>query len=70
MREIDFVVDEPPRVLGFFERYLTIWVFLCIIAGMALGKVVPELAGWLMGFLSMWGKPPLFPSPLLSVFFS
>ena len=26
-----------------FERYLTIWVFLCIIAGVALGHLMPGL---------------------------
>ena len=28
-------------VLGIFERYLTLWVALCIIAGIVLGSVVP-----------------------------
>jgi ACR3 family arsenite transporter len=27
--------------MGFFERYLTLWVFLCIIAGIALGHWLP-----------------------------
>jgi len=27
--------------LAFFERYLTLWVFLCMIAGIALGKLAP-----------------------------
>lgn len=30
----------PPR-LGLFERYLTLWVALCIVAGIALGSVAP-----------------------------
>ena len=30
--------------MGFFERYLTVWVALCIIAGVALGKFAPEVA--------------------------
>ncbi len=30
--------------LGFFERYLTLWVFLCIVAGTVLGLAVPEAA--------------------------
>lgn len=30
--------------LSVFERYLTLWVFLCIIAGIALGKVFPGVA--------------------------
>jgi ACR3 family arsenite transporter len=30
-----------PRRLGFFERYLTLWVGLCMVAGVALGKLLP-----------------------------
>ena len=32
--------DAPMSV---FERYLTVWVFLCIIAGIALGQVLPGI---------------------------
>ena len=35
------------RKLGFFEKYLTLWVFLCIIGGIALGRMVPGIATWL-----------------------
>ncbi|MGB5300852.1 MAG: arsenical-resistance protein, partial [Thiogranum sp.] len=28
--------------MGFFERYLTVWVFLCIVAGIGLGHVFGE----------------------------
>ena len=27
--------------IGFFERYLTLWVFICIIVGIALGHWFP-----------------------------
>ncbi|HIK12248.1 MAG TPA: ACR3 family arsenite efflux transporter [Oscillatoriaceae cyanobacterium M33_DOE_052] len=30
--------------LSFFERYLTVWVLLCIVAGIILGRVFPNLA--------------------------
>ena len=30
--------------LGFFERYLTLWVFLCIAAGTVLGLLAPQAA--------------------------
>ncbi|MEA5594100.1 ACR3 family arsenite efflux transporter [Rivularia sp. UHCC 0363] len=30
--------------LSFFEKYLTVWVFLCIIAGIALGRTFPGIA--------------------------
>ena len=29
--------------LGFFEKYLTIWVVLCIIAGILIGKYIPSI---------------------------
>jgi len=33
----------PPAkpAIGFFERYLTVWVALCIVVGIALGQVLP-----------------------------
>ena len=30
-----------PKRLAFFERYLTLWVFLCMVAGVLLGKLAP-----------------------------
>ncbi|MGB3512138.1 MAG: ACR3 family arsenite efflux transporter [Microcoleaceae cyanobacterium] len=30
--------------LSFFEKYLTVWVALCIVAGIALGKIFPGVA--------------------------
>ena len=30
--------------LSFFERYLSVWVFLCIIGGILLGKSAPKIA--------------------------
>jgi ACR3 family arsenite transporter len=36
--------DRAPAPLSVFERYLTIWVFLCIVAGIALGQLFPGLA--------------------------
>jgi ACR3 family arsenite transporter len=34
-------VAAAPAAMGIFERYLTVWVFLCIIAGIALGQLLP-----------------------------
>jgi len=30
--------------MSFFERYLTVWVFLCIVAGIAVGQLAPALS--------------------------
>jgi ACR3 family arsenite transporter len=32
-----------PAAIGFFEKYLTAWVVLCIVAGVALGHLVPDI---------------------------
>jgi ACR3 family arsenite transporter len=37
------LVQPAPRRLAFFERYLTIWVLLCMVVGVAFGKLLPNL---------------------------
>lgn len=38
-------IEETSRSgMGFFERYLTVWVGLCILGGIILGKVAPDFA--------------------------
>ncbi len=37
------LVSKP--ALNLFERYLTVWVFLCIVVGIALGQVMPGVFG-------------------------
>jgi arsenite transporter len=39
-------VAEPKR-LAFFERYLTLWVLLCMAVGLAFGKLLPEVTATL-----------------------
>ncbi len=34
--------EKAPRRLAFFERYLTVWVLLCMVVGVGLGKLLPE----------------------------
>lgn len=36
------VAVRAPAPLGFFERYLTLWVALAIVAGIALGRIAPR----------------------------
>jgi len=38
---------QNDKRLAFFERYLTLWVFLCMIAGIVLGKLAPVLTSTL-----------------------
>ena len=37
-------VTAPAGGICFFERYLTLWVLLCIAAGIAVGRFAPYLA--------------------------
>lgn len=44
--------------IGFFERYLTVWVILCIAGGIILGKLAPGIAKALDGMsISVKGAP-------------
>src|SRR5210317_2073738 len=56
--------------MSFFERYLTVWVALCIIAGIALGKVAPEIAQSLDAMaISVNGAPVVSIPIALCLFF-
>ncbi|MFO8184735.1 MAG: ACR3 family arsenite efflux transporter [Candidatus Aegiribacteria sp.] len=57
-------VNKEPGGLGFFERWLTLWVFLCIVAGILLGKVAPDLASTLDGFAIRSGGAPVISIPI------
>lgn len=41
---------EKKKGLGFFERYLSIWVALCIVAGILVGKYIPTIPNTLNKF--------------------
>ena len=42
--------EEKGKGLGFFERYLTIWVALCIVVGIAIGQFIPAIPDTLTQF--------------------
>jgi arsenite transporter len=35
---------ENEKKLSIFEKYLTLWIFLCIVLGIILGRLAPDLA--------------------------
>lgn len=56
--------------MSFFERYLTVWVALCIVAGIVLGKLAPELAHTLDGMAIYVNDAPVVSIPIaLCLFF-
>ncbi len=48
-------VEQSGNELGFFGRYLTVWVILCILAGIGLGRIAPGVAQFLDG-LAIYSK--------------
>src|SRR5215204_3005900 len=42
MTSLSDTAPRPAAALGRFERYLTLWVALCILAGIVLGQLAPE----------------------------
>lgn len=50
--------------MAFFERYLTVWVGLCIVAGIALGKIAPNLAQTLDGMAIHVNGAPVVSIPI------
>jgi ACR3 family arsenite transporter len=52
------------RGLSLFEKYLYVWVVLCILAGIVLGKLAPGVAQWLDGLAIHVGKAPVVSIPI------
>lgn len=43
------MTSQMTSPLGFFERYLSVWVLFCILAGISLGSLLPGFFGFLAG---------------------
>jgi len=50
--------------LNVFEKYLTLWVLLCIAGGVVLGKVAPQFAKWLDGLAIYVNQAPVISIPI------
>jgi hypothetical protein len=42
--------NEKNAGIGFFERYLTLWVFLCMAVGVSIGQFLPSVPAFLNRF--------------------
>lgn len=58
------VVREERKMKSIFERYLTLWVGLCIVGGIVLGKVAPQLAKSLDNMSIMVQGAPVVSIPI------
>ncbi|MDI6451043.1 ACR3 family arsenite efflux transporter [Anaerobaca lacustris] len=55
---------KTEKQLNVFEKYLTIWVALCIVGGIVLGKVAPGVAQSLDGMAIYVGGAPVVSIPI------
>jgi ACR3 family arsenite transporter len=58
------MVKEKNGGLNVFEKYLTVWVLLCIIIGIIFGKVIPGLAKYLDGLAIYISDAPVVSIPI------
>lgn len=57
-------LDNTRKMTSLFERYLTLWVGLCIIGGILLGKVAPNLASSLDNMAIQVNGAPVVSIPI------
>ncbi len=60
----EFEIKLQSKGLSFFEKYLTLWVVLCIIGGIILGKTAPNVATFLDGLAIYVGNAPVVSIPI------
>ncbi len=60
----DDLKEREEKGLGLFEKYLTLWVALCIIAGILIGRIAPGLAGFLDGLSITVDGAPVISVPI------
>ncbi|PKK82398.1 MAG: arsenical-resistance protein [candidate division Zixibacteria bacterium HGW-Zixibacteria-1] len=57
-------ITKEPGGLNVFEKYLTVWVILCIVVGIVLGKVAPGVATFLDGLAINVNDAPVVSIPI------
>jgi arsenite transporter len=58
------VLNNDRKMTSVFERFLSLWVVLCIVAGILLGKIAPNLAQYLDGLAIYVKGAPVVSIPI------
>ena len=61
-------MSSETKRMNIFERYLTVWVGLCIVGGIVLGKVAPGVAKTLDGMSINVNGAPVVSIPIAIVY--
>ncbi len=56
--------NSKGKGLSIFEKYLTLWIVLCIVGGILLGRFAPGVARYLDGLSIYVGKAPIVSIPI------
>jgi ACR3 family arsenite transporter len=62
-------ITKEPKGLSVFERYLSVWVILCIVAGILIGKLAPKAATFLDGLAIYVNEAPVVSIPIAACLF-
>ena len=60
----DAVLNNDRKMTSIFERFLSLWVVLCIVAGILLGKIAPGVAQYLDGLAIYVKGAPVVSIPI------
>ena len=60
----DAVLNNDRKMASIFERFLSLWVVLCIVAGILLGKIAPGVAQYLDGMAIYVKGAPVVSIPI------
>ena len=60
----DAILNNDRKMTSIFERFLSLWVVLCIVAGILLGKIAPGLAQYLDGMAIYVKGAPVVSIPI------
>ena len=58
------IAETDRKMTSMFERYLTVWVGLCIVGGILLGKIAPSLAKTLYSMSINVSGAPVISIPI------
>ncbi len=64
MTATEACITKEAKGLSVFEKYLSVWVILCIIAGIVLGRIAPGVAQFLDGLAIYVNEAPVVSIPI------